>query len=636
MTKRIENIRNVAIIAHIDHGKTTLLDAILKGSGVFRSNEAVAERVMDSNDLERERGITIFSKHTSVMYGDCRINFVDTPGHADFGGEVERVLKMVDGVLLLVDATEGPMAQTRFVLKKSMELGLKPLVVINKIDRPSARCAEVHDLVLDLFIELGADDDQIDFAHVYASALAGYAKRRLDDPSIDLRPLFDFIIEQIPAPEADPDRPFLMQVATLEYNEYLGKMACGRILSGSVKPGDTVARLWTTESHIDKSGDEGNVIDMWSGEGGNVHRETARITRTFGYDGIRRVELAEGRAGDIVLLAGLNDANIGDTLGAQETAEPLRFVEIDQPTLSMNFMVNNSPFAGREGRFLTMRKLRERLERELKTNVSLRVEEAESVDALKVSGRGELHLSVLIETMRREGFELAISRPEVITRTVNGKPHEPIEYLCLDLQEEFVGTMMQELGTRRGELINMFNNGSGLVRLEYYVPTRGLLGLNSFVLNSTRGTGILTHQFERYEPWRGSIPERTRGALVVQENGRSTSYALNNLQERATMFIGPGVECYEGAIVGENSRSEDMVVNIAKEKKLTNMRAAGSDDNIILTPSRVFTLEQALEFIADDELVEVTPGAIRLRKKHLKHEDRVRAKKRELERAAEA
>lgn len=628
MSEPINNIRNVAIIAHIDHGKTTLLDAILKQSGIFRANENVAERIMDSNDLERERGITIFSKHTSIQYGDVRINFVDTPGHADFGGEVERVLKMVNGVLLLVDASEGPMAQTRFVLKKSMELGLKPIVVINKVDRPTARCAEVLDMVLDLFIELGADEEHIDFPKVYASALAGFAKRREDDPEEGMRPLFDMIVEHIPPPATDPDAPFLMQVATLEYSDYLGKMACGRVQNGSIKPGDFVARLWTSESHIESA----EVDGVGEAADKSVHKETGRIVKVFGYDGIRRIEVAEGRAGDIVLVAGLEDTNIGDTIGAPETVEPIPFVEIDQPTLSMHFMVNNSPFAGREGRFLMMRKIRERLERELKTNVSLRVEETDSSDALKVSGRGELHLSVLIETMRREGFELQISRPRVITRVENDVLQEPIEYVCLDVQEEYVGSMMQELGARRGELINMHNNGAGLVRVEYFVPTRGLLGLNSVVMNSTRGTGILTHQFERFDSWRGPISvERTRGSLVAQEPGKSTPYALNNLQDRSTLFIGPGLECYEGMIVGENSRNEDMVVNVAKEKKLTNMRASGTDDAVSLTPPRQFTLEQALEFIRDDELVEVTPKSIRLRKENLKFEDRVRAKKREAE-----
>lgn len=626
MAGQLNRIRNVAIIAHIDHGKTTLLDAILKQCGVFRENENVAERVMDSNDLERERGITIFSKHTSVLFEGVRINFVDTPGHVDFSGEVERVLKMVNGVLLLVDASEGPMPQTRFVLKKSMELGLKPIVVINKIDRPNTRCAEVLDEVLDLFIELGADEEQIDFPYVFASALAGFARRKLEDASDDLSPLFQMILEHIPAPLGDPEAPFLMQVATLEYNDYLGKMACGRVLNGRVRSGDTVRRLWSAVATIRSAeGDDAETDD--SSPLAEVCSAVERITRVYGYQGIKRTEIEEGTAGDIVLVAGLEDANIGDTLGAADTVEPIQFVEIAEPTLSMNFMVNNSPFAGREGRYLMMRKIRERLERELKTNVSLRVEETDSPDALKVSGRGELHLSILIETMRREGFELQISRPKVITRKVDGELYEPIEYLCLDLQEEYVGVIMEEVGRRRGELINMVNNGAGLVRVEYHIPTRGLLGLRSVLLNSTRGTAIMSHQFARYDTWRGSVPERNRGVLVVQEPGKSTSYAINNLQERAVLFISPGLDCYEGMIVGENSRGDDMVVNIAKEKKLTNMRAAGSDDNILLTPPRVMTLEQSLEFINDDELVEVTPKSLRLRKKHLRYEDRIRARK---------
>jgi GTP-binding protein len=614
-------IRNVAVVAHIDHGKTTLLDAVLRQSGIFRDNEQVRLRVMDSNDLERERGITIFSKHTSVMHGDLKINFVDTPGHADFSGEVERVLNMVNGVLLLVDASEGPMPQTRFVLKKSMEMGLKPIVVINKVDRPSARCAEVLDMVLDLFIELGADEEQIGFPCIYCSALHGYARQQPDDADTDLQPLFRLIEEHIPAPDGSVDKaPLLMQVATLEYNDYLGKMACGRILSGTVSPGDTVVQLHETV----QAGEEGEEASEPT-----VVRTPGKITRVFGYEGIRRVELEQGHAGDIILIAGLEDPNIGDTIGAPDTEAPLPFVEIGVPTLSMNFVVNNSPFAGRDGKYVTMRKVRERLDRELKTNVSLRVEETDSPDALKVSGRGELHLSILIETMRREGYEMAISRPRVITRTVGGETWEPIEYLCLDLQEEYVGTIMEEIGKRRGEMINMVNYGTGLVRLEYHIPTRGLIGLRSVVLNSTRGTGILSHRYERYDRWRGAIADRARGVLVVQEAGRSTSYALNNLQERATMLIAPGVECYEGMIIGENARNEDMVVNIAREKKLTNMRASGSDDNIILTPPRELSLEQALEFIADDELVEVTPATIRLRKKHLSFETRVRAKKAE-------
>lgn len=631
MVSNNDSIRNVAIIAHIDHGKTTLLDAILQQSKVFRSNEHMDTRVMDSNDQEKERGITIFSKNTSIMYGNTKINFVDTPGHADFAGEVERVLKMVNGVLLLVDASEGPMPQTRFVLKKAMELHLKPIVVINKIDRPSARCPEVLDMVLDLFIELGADENQIEFPYVYASALQGFARVEENDGNMDLAPLFESIIKNIPAPEGDVEDPFLMQVSTLEYNDFLGKIACGRIMNGVVKPGDSVARVWkgaqSVERGVESAASEEELLTTEKSDG--THRRPGRVTKVFGYEGIKRVELEEGRAGDIVLLAGLDEPHIGDTIGAPGLQEPLLFVEIDQPTLSMNFMTNNSPFSGKDGKFVTIRKIRERLERELKTNVSLRVHETESPDSLKVSGRGELHLGVLIETMRREGYELQISRPRVITHRVNGQLQEPIEFLVLDLQEDYVGTMMEVLGERRAEMINMINNGAGLVRLEYHAPTRGLIGLRSILLNSTRGTGIMSHQFEKYDNWRGSIPERSRGALVVQEAGKATGFAINNMQERATLFIAPGTEVYQGMIIGENSRPDDMVVNIIKEKKLTNMRASGSDDNIMLTPPRLFSLEQSLEFINDDELVEVTPNNLRLRKRYLTHEDRVRAKKRE-------
>lgn len=631
MSTQYAAIRNVAIIAHIDHGKTTLMDAILRQGQVFQDHEQVEKRVMDNNDQERERGITIFSKNTSIMYGTTKINFVDTPGHADFAGEVERVLKMVNGVLLLVDASEGPMPQTRFVLKKAMEIGLQPIVVINKIDRPTARPSEVIDMVLDLFIELGADDNQIEFPYVFASALNGFARVTPDDDNMNLNPLFDAIIKHIPAPAGDENAPFLMQASTLEYNDFLGKMVCGRIVNGTVKPGDSVVRVWTGAQSVEHGIEPPSADDepILNPDDGSVHRKSARITKVFGYQGLQRVEISEGRAGDIVLLAGLDEPNIGDTVGHPSTQEPLEFVEIDQPTLSMNFMTNNSPFAGRDGKYVTIRKIRERLERELKTNVSLRVQETESPDSLKVSGRGELHLSVLIETMRRESYEMQISRPRVITKRVEGKLYEPIEFLVLDLQEEYVGGLMEVLGERRAELQNMINNGAGLVRLEYFVPTRGLIGLRSILMNSTRGTGIMSHQFERYDTWRGHIPERTRGALVVQEAGKATGFSINNLQERATMFISPGTEVYEGMIIGENSRPEDMVVNIIKEKKLTNMRASGSDDHVMLTPPRIFSLEQALEFINDDELVEVTPGSLRLRKRYLTHEERVRAKKRE-------
>ena len=623
------HIRNVAIIAHIDHGKTTLLDAVLQQSNVFRANEHMDVRVMDSNDQEKERGITIFSKNTSIIFGDTKINFVDTPGHADFAGEVERVLKMVNGVLLLVDASEGPMPQTRFVLKKAMELHIKPIVVINKIDRPTARCAEVHDEVLDLFIELGADAHQIEFPTVYASAVNGYARFKPDDGNMDLKPLFQMIVDQVPAPTGDPEAPFMMQVATLLYDDFVGKIACGRILDGTVKSGQAVARVWNAANSVG-----GSVTSGGSGEGteevvdGATHRMASRVTKLYGFEGIKRVEIEEGMPGDIVLIAGLGDPNIGDTVGAPDTLEPLPFVEIEQPTLSMNFMSNNSPFAGRDGKFVQIRKIRERLERELKTNVSLRVEETENSDSLKVSGRGELHLSVLIEAMRREGFELQVSRPQVITKRDDAdKLLEPIEQLILDLQEEYVGAMMTELGERRGDLQNMSKNDSGLTRLEYHVPTRGLLGLRTTLMNSTRGTGILSHQFERYDSWRGPIAGRSKGVLIAMDSGRTTPFAIGKLQERSAFFIPPGTEVYEGMIVGENSRPDDMVVNVTREKQLTNMRASGTDDNVMLVPPRLFSLEQALEYINDD-FVEITPVNIRIRKRHLNAEERKKQEKR--------
>ena len=628
-----EFLRNVAIIAHIDHGKTTLLDAILRQSGIFRDNEVVAERVMDSNDLERERGITIYAKHTSVMYGDYKINIIDTPGHADFSGEVERVLSMVDGVLLLVDAVEGPMPQTRFVLRKSMEQKLKVIVVINKIDRPNPRFEEVLSETLDLFIELGADDDQIDFPVVYASGVGGFATSDPHEESNSLELLFKTIIEQIPAPTGVMNAPLLLQVATLEYSDYLGKMACGRILQGTIHPGDKVSRLWTNDIREDTihpfTGDDILDVEDEEEEDNSLKRSTGHVVKAFGYQGLKRMEMSELGVGDIVLFSGLEDVNIGDTIsGNPELDEPLPFVQIDRPTLSVNFCVNDSPFSGREGKYIMMRKIRERLEKELKTNVSLMVEETGSNDALKVSGRGELHLSVLIEQMRREGFELAISRPRVILRRVHGVLQEPIEYMRLDLQEEYVGSLMEEMGRRKGDLINMINYGTGLVRLEYHVPTRGLIGLRGLLMNATRGTGIMSHQYEKYGEWRGEMLGRARGVLVAQEPAKATAYAIGNLQDRAIMFVAPTDEVYEGMIVVENSRPDDMVVNVGRAKKLSNMRAAGSDENILLTPPKIMTLEQCLSYIEDDELVEVTPLSIRLRKRDLTHEERVHAKKR--------
>ncbi len=627
-----EFLRNVAIIAHIDHGKTTLLDSILKQSGVFRANEVIVERVMDSNDLERERGITIYSKNTSVMYGDYKINIIDTPGHADFSGEVERVLSMVDGVLLLVDAVEGPMPQTRFVLRKSMEQKLKVIVVINKIDRPNPRFDEVLSETLDLFIELGADDDQIDFPVVYASGIDGFATSEPRKKAHTLEYLFQTIVKHIPAPTGKMDAPFCMQVATLEFSDYLGKMACGRILQGTIHPGERIVATSMNDIRADRilpfSGTDIVDIDEETDDSEQVKHIDGKVVKVFGYQGLTRVEMTEMGVGDIVLFSGLDDVNIGDTISGEGLEEHLSFITIDRPTLSVNFCVNDSPFAGREGKFIMMRKIRERLEKELKTNVSLLVEETDSSDALKVSGRGELHLSVLIETMRREGFELAISRPRVILRRVHGVLQEPIEYVRLDLQEEYVGSMMDEMSKRKGELLNMINYGTGLVRLEYHVPTRGLIGLRNILMNVTRGTGILSHQFDKYDTWRGDMNGRSRGVLVAQEPARATAYALGNLQDRAVMFVGPADEVYEGMIVGENTRPDDIVVNVGRAKKLSNMRAAGSDENILLTPPKIMTLEQCLAFIEEDELVEVTPKSIRLRKRELSKEERFQAKKR--------
>jgi GTP-binding protein len=616
MTSEISQFRNVAIVAHIDHGKTTLLDSILRQGGVFRTNEAVATRVMDSNDQERERGITIYAKNTAIRYKDAKINFVDTPGHSDFSGEVERVLQMVNGVLLLVDACEGAMPQTRFVLKKTLEARLKPIVVVNKIDRPVTRIAEVQNSLLDLFIELGAEEDQLDFPMVYASALRGFARYAPEDQNDDLNPLFEMILKHIPAPPGEVASPFQMQVATLEYDNYVGKLACGRILNGTVKPGMPVARVW-------------NELGPDWHPTGDIARSQHRVTKVYTFEGLKRVEIEEGVPGDIVLLGGLEDPNIGDTVGNLDLSEPLPFSEIGPPTLSVNFHANNSPFAGREGKYVTMRKIRERLDRELKTNVSLRVEDAEGGESLKVSGRGELHISVLIETMRREGYELAVSRPAVITmRGDAGELLEPIESLVVEVQNEHVGFIIGELATRKGEMLHMGDNGAGLTRLEYLVPTRGLIGLRGMVLNATQGTGMMAHRFETYGAWKGPIPGRSRGVLVSQDNGKTTAYAIGNLQERSVFFVGAGVDVYEGMVVGENCREDDMTVNVVREKKLTNMRASGSDENILLTPPRQLTLEQALGFIGDDELVEVTPGSMRLRKKHLSKSDReIAAKK---------
>ncbi len=598
---RNENLRNVAIIAHVDHGKTTLVDGLLHQSGIFRSNEVVAERVMDSNDLERERGITILSKNTAVMYNDIKINIVDTPGHADFGGEVERILMMVDGVLLLVDAFEGCMPQTRFVLKKALGLKKKVVVVVNKIDREGARPYEVVDEVLDLFIELGADEDQLEFPVVYASAREGFA---MLDPEIkgeDMRPLFDKIIEEIPAPEGDEDAPFQLLLSNIDYDEYVGRIGIGRVERGRVKSGQQ-AILCT------RDGEEKRV----------------KISKLYEYQGLSRVECETATIGDIVCVSGIGDINIGETLCDVNEVEALPFVKIDEPTVSMNFIVNNSPFAGREGKFVTSRNLRDRLFREVETNVALRVEETDSTDTFKVSGRGELHLSILIETMRRQGYEFQVSRPQVITKVIDGVKCEPIEYLMIEVPEAYVGPVMEKLGARKAELVNMGTRDSSMTHIEFRIPSRGLMGYRPEFLTDTNGNGIMNSVFDSYEPYKGEIVTRHKGSLIAHESGESVAYGLYQAQDRGRLFIGAGVEVYEGMIVGENPKNEDMTVNVCKRKHMTNTRASGSDDALKLIPPTVLSLEQCLEFIADDELVEVTPESIRMRKTILSKEMRMK------------
>ncbi|HHW23613.1 MAG TPA: translational GTPase TypA [Clostridiaceae bacterium] len=601
-TKRNE-IRNIAIIAHVDHGKTTLVDAMLRQSGIFRSNERIVERVMDSNDLEREKGITIMSKNTAIFYGHTRINIVDTPGHADFGGEVERILKMVDGVLLLVDAFEGAMPQTRFVLRKALGLHLKPIVVINKIDRKDARPSEVIDEILDLFIELGADDDLLDFPVVYASARDGFAKLDLNDESDDLAPLFETILEHIPAPEGDMEAPLQFLVSSIDYDEYIGRIAIGRVERGTIRR-DQQAVLCKKD---------GRVLPI-------------KISSLQDFKGLKRSDIRSASVGEIIAVSGIPDITIGETVCDKDHPEPIPFVDIDEPTISMYFLVNNSPFAGKEGTYVTSRHLRNRLFKEVETNVSMRVEETDSPDVFKVSGRGELHLSILIETMRREGYEFQVSKPEVITVEQNGQIYEPIEYLVIDVPEEYLGSVMEKLGIRKAEMVNMHNPSSGYVRLEYKIPARGLIGYRSEFLTDTRGNGIMNHVFHGYEPYKGEIKGRMRGVLVAWETGESVTYGLYNAQERGSLFIGPGVPVYEGMIVGECSRNEDIVINVCKKKHVTNMRAAGSDDALRLVPPINMSLEQSLEFIEDDELVEITPTSIRLRKKILNTEQRAKVR----------
>ncbi len=595
------DLRNIAIIAHVDHGKTTLVDQLLKQSGVFRVNEAVAERVMDSNDLERERGITILSKNTAVMYDGTKINIVDTPGHADFGGEVERILMMVDGVLLLVDAFEGCMPQTRFVLKKALGLGKIPVVVVNKIDRPGARPAEVVDEVLDLFIELGANEEQLEFPVVYASGRDGYASDDPDIPGTDMKPLFEAILKYVPAPKGDMNGPTQVLFSNIDYDDYVGRIGIGRVERGEIHVGDNVALCCN-------DGDTRN----------------SKITKLYQFEGLKRVEVDSAKLGDLVAVSGITGLNIGETACSPDCVEPLPFVKIDEPTVSMMFMVNNSPFAGREGKFVTSRNLRDRLFKEVETNVAMRVEETDSADTFKVSGRGELHLSILIETMRRQNYEFQVSSPSVIFKEVNGKKCEPIELLMIEVPENYVGAVMEKLGTRKAELVNMGTRETGISHLEFRIPARGLMGYRQEFLTDTNGNGIMNHVFDAYEPYKGEIMQRPQGSLVAHETGTSTGYGLFAAQDRGRLFIGPGVEVYEGMIVGVSPKSDDITVNICKKKHVSNTRSSGSDEALKLTPCSVLSLEQSLEFIKEDELVEVTPKSIRMRKMVLSKELRMK------------
>lgn len=604
-SKTVENMRNIAIIAHVDHGKTTLVDCLLRQAGTFRENERLVERVMDSNDLERERGITILSKNTSVTYGPTKINIVDTPGHADFGGEVERVLRMVDGALLLVDAFEGPMAQTKFVLRKALEVGLRIIVVINKIDRPDARPDEVLNEVFDLFVELEADDWQLDFPVIYSSSRQGVATLDPHEPSRNMQPLFDMIIKEIPAPAVDPDGTLQLQINTLDYDEYVGRVGIGRIYSGSLNAGQTIG-LCKRDGQV----------------------EMIKIGKVWTYEGLKRREVEKAIAGEIVAVAGLGQVNIGETVSDPENPLPLPLLSVDEPTLTMTFMINDSPFAGRDGKYITSRHLRSRLWKEAETNVSLRVVETDTPDAFQVSGRGELHLGILIETMRREGYELQISKPKPILKQINGELCEPYERLFINIPEEFSGRVIENLGGRRGELLNMQPAGESNLKLEFLIPSRGLIGFRSEFLTDTKGEGIMHHLFDHYGPWKGEIPGRSRGVLYAFENGEATAYAIHNVEERGTLFIKPMDQIYAGMIVGENSREGDLEVNVCKKKHLTNMRSSTSEEGIRLSPPVVFSLEQAMEYIADDELVEVTPNAIRMRKKILDRSERERAAKR--------
>ncbi|MDQ7797682.1 MAG: translational GTPase TypA [Candidatus Edwardsbacteria bacterium] len=599
-----KKLRNIAIIAHVDHGKTTLVDALLRQSGLFRDNQEVPELVMDSNPLERERGITIFSKNASIHYNGYKINIVDTPGHADFGSEVERVLSMVDGVLLLVDAVDGPMPQTRFVLQKSLKLDLKTIVVINKIDRPDSRPHWALDQVFDLFVSLDATDEQLDFPVVYASGKSGIATMELEKPGNNIIPIFEVIIDKVPSPPGDPDKPLQMLVTSMDYNDYVGRLAIGRILNGRIRSGQSAAR-------IKKDGTT----------------KIEKITRIYGFEGLKRIEVQDVTAGDILALAGFPEINIGETIADSGDPQALPYVDIDQPTISMLFSVNNSPFSGQDGAYVTSRQIRDRLARELKSNVGLKIEDTGSPDSFKVSGRGELHLSILIETIRREGYELQVSRPEVILREIDGKTCEPFEYLVIDVDDAYVGAVMEKLGQRKAELQNMKADGKGRTRLEFNIPARGLIGFRGQFLTDTRGTGIMHHNFLDYQTYRGEISAQVNGVLVAMETGTATSYSLDSIQERGMLFVAPGDRAYQGMIIGERPKENDLVVNVTRAKKLGNQRSSTSEEAIRLTPPKIMTLEEALEFIADDELVEVTPKAIRLRKKILSDIDRRRSRR---------
>ena len=604
-TTRRQDLRNIAIIAHVDHGKTTLVDGMLHQSGIFRAHEHVAERVMDSMELERERGITIMAKNTTVRYGDTKINIVDTPGHADFGGEVERTLAMVDGVMLLVDASEGPLPQTRFVLKKALEAKLPPIVCINKIDRPDARVAVVLDEIYDLFIDLDATEEQLDFPVVYTNARAGTATLDLKQPGENLKPLFDLIVDTLPGPVGDAEDVTQFQANNLDYNDYVGRLAVGRLRNGKIAAGNyTLCRA-------------------------DGAAQPVKVTQVYGWQGLKRVEIPSAAAGDIVAIAGIEDIGIGDTISDRDNPKPLPALRIDEPTIAMIFSSNNSPWAGREGDFVTSRKLRERLYHEQKKNVSLRIADTEQSDSFQVTGRGEFQLAIIIETMRREGYEMMVSKPTVVTRDVNGALHEPIELLAIDIPEDFIGVVSQLLAMRKGKMTKMIHAGSSRVRLEFAVPSRGLIGFRSRFLTDTRGTGIMNALFDGWAPWHGAIQGRSNGAMVADREGTATPYAVFHLQERGIIFIPPGARVYEGMVVGEYSRDVDLNVNICREKKLTNIRAAGRDENIIISPHREMGLEEGLDWIADEELVEVTPEAIRLRKKILKQSDRPRRRQEE-------